>query len=211
MCREGSKECDGADKVGDKSHGGGYCTNPFSCANGELYNRIPRPHPSTKPKLPISNVPSHEGYSSPELDSLFSFWESFVNPINDIVGLDDIYRISSHGGWKAARYSLNIGVVEAIVQGGRQAYRDSWYEKLTPGQRIIRSFAVGGEALATDIIADKVGKAFRYAGLATLGPLGAAGGDLAGNTFATNVMDQFWSEKTNQYLFSRQVFGDKPQ
>ncbi|MEK6752870.1 MAG: hypothetical protein AABZ00_11475 [Chloroflexota bacterium] len=70
---------------------------------------------------------------------------------------------------------------------------------------------MGGETLATDIIADKAGKAFRKFGFITSGPLGAAGADLAGNTFATNVMDQFWSEKINPYLFSLQVFGDKPQ
>jgi hypothetical protein len=87
---------------------------------------------------------NYEGYSDPDIDALYFWWEHALKPVNDIVSLDDIYRMSSRGGWKAGRYSLNLGILEAIVQGSRQAYRDSWYQTLTPTQRFLRPVVVGG-------------------------------------------------------------------
>jgi hypothetical protein len=145
----------------------------------------------------------YEGYSDSNIDALFFWWESVLAPINDIISLDDIYRISSRGGWKASRYSLNLGILEAIVQGSRQAYRDSWYQTLTPTQRFLRPVVVGGEALVTDVIAGKVGKGFGATGASVGGPLGMAGGYLGGQTFATKVMDRLWMEKFNPWAFSQ--------
>ena len=190
------------------------CTNLYYCSKGAPRGKdnpyispFGGKHPSTKPKPAI--VPSYEGFSDPKLDAIFEFFEKVVDPINDIVSMEDIYNMSSRGGWKAARYSMNLGIVEAVVQGSRQAYRDSWWQNLTPGERIARAVVVGGEALVTDAIADKVGNGYRAAGFIVGGPLGAAGGNLAGNTFATNVMDRIWKEKVNPILF--ESLGGVPQ
>lgn len=145
----------------------------------------------------------YEGYSDPDIDALYFWWENFLTPVNDIVSLDDIYRISSRGGWKAGRYSLNLGILEAIVQGSRQAYRDSWHQNLTPTQRFLRPIVVGGEALVTDAAAGLAGKGFGAAGLSVGGPLGLAGGYLAGQTFTTNVMDRVWMEDFNPWAFDQ--------
>jgi hypothetical protein len=125
-----------------------------------------------------------------------------LDPINDIVSMEDIYRLSGKGGWRAARYSLNLGVFEGLVQGSRQAYRDSWYETLTPTQRLLRPVVVGVEAVITDVIAGQVGKAYRFGGFLVGGPLGAAGAQVAGSTFATNVMDRLWMETINPKYFN---------
>lgn len=108
------------------------CKDKDSCtADGKLYVRPRRPHSSTEPIPP--STPSYEGFSDSDLDAIFSFWEKIITPVNDFVEIDDIYRMSSHGGWKAARYSLNLGIFEGIVQGARQAYRDKpdAYSKVT--------------------------------------------------------------------------------
>jgi hypothetical protein len=210
MCREDGYGCDGSSlqktKIDDEN--GSRMVNGNSKKESKDYAKRWK---QEQEEAAYPAAPSHAGYSDPDLDALYFFWENAVNPINDIVGLDDIYRMSSRGGWKAARYSLNFGIVEAIVQGSNQAYRDSWYQTLTPGQRALRALTVGSEAFITDTVADKAGKGFRYAGYAVTGPLGAAAGDLAGNTFATNVMDSLWKEKVNPVLFSIPIFGDKPQ
>jgi RHS repeat-associated protein len=144
-----------------------------------------------------SDVPSYAGYSNEHIDEFYIFGENFVEPINGIVELDDIYRLSSKGGWETSRYALNLGIIEAFVQGSRQAYRDSWYQTLSPSQRVLRPVVVGVEALITEVVAGKVGMGFGGAGLVVGGPLGAAGGQIAGQTFATKVMDRFWMEKVN--------------
>ena len=210
MCREDGHGCDGSSLQKTKIDGenGPRMVNGNSRKESKDYAKRWK---DEQEEAAFPTVPSHAGYSDPDLDALYSFWENAVNPINDLVGLDDIYRISNHGGWKAARFSLNLQVGEAIVQGSRQAYRDSWYQTLTPGQRALRALTVGTEALITDTMADKTGKGYRYAGFLAGGPLGAAGGDLAGNTFATNVMDGLWEEKINPFLFSKPIFGGLPQ
>jgi hypothetical protein len=189
---------------GSASSGGGGNSNSGS-SGGEIVSLLPEGPACTVNYCGQPNNlpdPSHGGYSNPDLDAIYFFWEKFVTPMNDIIKIDDIYRISSRGGWKAARYSLNLGPIEAIVQGSRQAYRDSWYQTLTPTQRLLRPLVVGTEAYITDIVAGRVGEGFRNAGFLAGGPPGAAGGYLAGNTYTTVIMDRLWMEYVNPTIFS---------
>ncbi|WKZ38419.1 MAG: RHS repeat-associated core domain-containing protein [Anaerolineales bacterium] len=185
--------------------GGGGNSNSGS-SGGEIVSLLPEGPACTvnycgQPNnLPVITVPSYAGYSNPDLDAIYFFWEEFTTPIHGLVKMDDIYRMSSRGGWKAVRYSLNLGLFEAIVQGSRQAYRDSWYQNLTPTQRLGRPLLVGAEALVTDLIAERVGKGFRNAGFVVGGPLGAAAGHIAGQTYATKIMDRIWMEKINPMI-----------
>jgi hypothetical protein len=152
--------------------------------------------------VPGEDLLPNTGYSNPDLDALYLFWNKVVTPYNNILSAEDIYRMSSKGGWRASRTSLNLGILEAFVQGTRQAYRDSWYQTLTPTQRLLRPIVAGSEALATDAISGLVGAGYGAAGLVVGGPLGAAAGKLAGSTHATNVMDGFWMTKVNPGLFN---------
>jgi len=113
---------------------------------------------------------------------------------------EDIYRITSKGGWRASRNALNLGILEALAQGGRQVYRDSWYQTLTPTQRLLRPLVAGGEAYLTDGISGLVGKGYGGAGFAVGGPPGAFAGQLAGATYTTRTMDRFWYEVNSNYL-----------
>jgi hypothetical protein len=154
------------------------------------------------PKCKVPEQQSEEqtaytGYSNPDLDALYAYWERILVPFNDILSADDIYRITSKGGWRASRNAFNLGFLEAIAQGGRQVYRDSWYQTLTPTQRLLRPIVAGAEALATDGISGLVGNGYAVAGFTVGGPPGAFAGKLAGATYATHVMDRFWTEKFN--------------
>jgi len=188
-------------RVGN-SDGDGVFNPPSPTGGGSSGNDRDDRYGDIDPFVPLQcfyppDSPSYGGYSNEHIDEFYIFWENFVEPINGIVELDDVYRLSSKGGWKASRYSLNLGIIEAFVQGSRQAYRDSWYQTLTPSQRVLRPVVVGIEALITDVVAGKIGKGFRSAGLVVGGPLGAAGGQVAGQTFVTKVMDRLWMETFN--------------
>jgi RHS repeat-associated protein len=146
---------------------------------------------STPPSQP------HEGYSDPQLDGLYYWWENFVRTGNNFLASEDLYRLSSHGGWKAVRNALPLGLLEGFVQASRQVYRDTWYQSLSPNQKVLRPAVVGLEAVATDWISDKVGASFGSAGLSVGGPLGAAGGYLAGASYTTKIMDRYWMTEFN--------------
>jgi hypothetical protein len=123
-------------------------------------------------------------------------------PFNDILSAEDIYRITSSGGWRASRNALNLGILEAIAQGARQAHRDSWYQTLTPTQRLLRPIVSGAEALATDGISGLVGSGYAVAGFAVGGPPGAFAGQLAGATYATHTIDRFWTATFNSNVLN---------
>jgi hypothetical protein len=182
-----------------ESHDITTCSGPNP---GVMCPAVPELELSPDYTLPEVQQSSPGGYSNHDLDDLFLYWQIIVNPINELISMEDIYRMSSKGGWRASRHGLNLGLIEAFVQGSRQAYRDSWYQSLTPTQRFLRPMVVGGEAFVTDGVSGLVGAGYAAAGLAVGGPLGAGGGKLAGSTYATQVMDRFWMEKVNPNTFN---------
>jgi hypothetical protein len=142
------------------------------------------------------------GYSDDQLDALYKWWDLAVRNLNDVAWANDIYNLTSRGGWKRMRYGLNLTVLEGIVQASRQVYRDSWYQTLTPQQRALRPLLVGLEAMGTDVVAGVAGRNFGAAGLAVGGPPGAFGGYLAGNAATTRSMEGMWTTWFNPMFAS---------
>jgi hypothetical protein len=156
--------------------------------------------PPSRLILPNNSYPSTDpsGFYDPALEAWMLFWENVASPSFDMVDAYDIYNLTSKSGWKAIRYSLPTGLVEASVASFRQYYRDSWYQSLNLGQRITRAIIIGGETLATDYLAGVAGGTGAVIGGAVLGPLGAAAGYLGGNALVTEAGDRAWAHYINK-------------
>ena len=155
--------------------------------------------PDGQPKPNSAN----SGYSNPELDALLGFWNNVVSPVAISVDAYDVYNLSGTKAYKYAKYGLPLGILEGIVAGVSQYYRDTWYQSLSPTQRTLRPIVAGVEALMTDKIATLTGEGAEAGGLIVGGPLGAAGAYLAGATFATKQSEAFSMNVINPGLFSR--------
>jgi hypothetical protein len=158
---------------------------------------------------PIPNPTLDPGYSDPEIDALFWFWDEVASPFFSSVEMYDIYRISNKGGWKAARYALPTGVIEASVAGLRQGYFDSWTQTLSPIERSGRIFVVFSETLATDAAANLAGDAGAIIG-GPLGPIGAAAGYGTAAALVTHAADRFWAQAINPQFVPRAGLGIWP-
>jgi RHS repeat-associated protein len=197
MCREGSKECDGADKVGDKSHGGGYCTNPFSCANGEHYTRTPRPHSSTYPILSaptISQFPQAGAYPNSQ-----SPIGKYIQALSLTIGyIDDVSTVSPLIYRKAftwgKAFNPNPGLDAALGAIG-QGLDDSFNSpNLSIPQRIERVFIAGGESFLTGLASEGIAA---VVGLGTMNPIVFGGAQV----FSSVVIDYgFWPAYNHEYF-----------
>jgi len=161
------------------------------------------PTPTSQPALPIlpqpalpSVVPSHEGYSDPDLDALLWFWDNVASPFFDSAEMYDIYRLSGKGGYKAVTYSLPTGPIEAGIAAFRQGYRDSWTQNLTPAQRVLRMGIVAGETYLTDVASTLSGDFGAVVGLSG-GPVGAAAGYGVSAYLVTVAGNRFWANTVN--------------
>ncbi len=161
------------------------------------------PKPPKPPILPQPVPDNPEEPSEPSaLDTFFSFMENFVFVINDLVEGSDVYNFTGSKWYRFGRYSLPLGVVEGVVAGLRQINRDSWYESLTPLQRVFRPTLVFAETLATDWLSQKVATKMAGAGLAVGGPPGAAAAYMGASTATTKAMDRFWMQEFNPWAFN---------
>ena len=134
---------------------------------------------------------------------MLGFWNNVVSPVAISVDAYDVYNLSGTKAYKYAKYGLPLGILEGIVAGVSQYYRDTWYQSLSPTQRTLRPIVAGVEALMTDKIATLTGEGAEAGGLIVGGPLGAAGAYLAGATFATKQSEAFSMNVINPGLFSR--------
>jgi hypothetical protein len=212
MCREDGKGCDGANNVGYKSHGGGYCTNPFSCANGVRYNRINRPHPSTYPILSAPTITQFHAESPNPFEAINTYkyifndllLEPFVETINIGVPI-----------YKQTKGLIPFGAVgEGIVGGLLQAGSDLSRTDLTMPQRAMRTLVVGGENAATDIVSSGGGTVaatlvglFMIGDIVPLDEIPGAGIAFFGGMFATNFYVTQYFDNRNKIWFSEWNLG----
>ena len=152
--------------------------------------------PTDVPYIPSPHDPWNEIYD------VFQFYDIFGNPANDFLGLADVYRMSSRGGWKVARMSLNLWPLEGFVGFVRQVYNDNyfWSPDYTPLQHFTRGFVAGAEAVATDQLSDKIGDGIKVLGGVACGAPCATAGKLMGNTLGTEIGDSFWQYMGNPWI-----------
>jgi RHS repeat-associated protein len=146
--------------------------------------------------LTPSSVPSYEGFSEPDF---ILFWNLIASNVNVGLGMQGAYNLYSKGGWRAMTDALPTGWIEAGVAALAQGYKDSWYQNLSPLQRIGRMFLVGAEAYATDG-ASTLGGAAGGAGGAIGGPVGAFVGYGVGAVTVSVAGNKFWSNTVNPWL-----------
>jgi hypothetical protein len=153
--------------------------------------------PAGVPYIPSPHDPWNEIYD------VFRFYDIFGSPSNDLLGLADVYRMSSRGGWKAARMSLNLWPLEGFVGFVRQVYNDNyfWSPDYTPAQHFTRGVVASLEAIATDqFFSDTIGDGIKVLGGVACGPPCATAGKLMGNTLGTEIGDSFWRYMGNPWI-----------
>jgi RHS repeat-associated protein len=151
------------------------------------------------PNLTLSE-PDSQTNSSQDIDTLLFYWKKIVSPFNDGLDLYDAYRLSSSGGWRYARTALNLTLLEGVVAGSGQLYRDSWVVEKSFIERGSRALLAGVEASATDLLSDKIGDGGRTVGALVGGRQGAVAGKLIGNTLGTQIGDIFSSNIVNPLI-----------
>ncbi len=164
------------------------------------------PQPTLPPRglvIPNNNFPTPEnqsGFSDPALEAWFIFWDNVALPFFYSVEAYDVYRFTSKGGYRAFRYALPTGLIEAGVAGFQQYYRDTWYETLSPGQRFSRPVIYALETYITDRLAGLAGGAGGAIGASSAGPVGAFLGFFAGNALVTTAGDRVWADINQNHL-----------
>ena len=163
---------------------------------------IPQPiHPSSQS--------SYGGLSDPDFDALLWFWDKLAKPFFESEEAYWIYQQSSKGGYKALKWSLPLGPIEAVVAGVRQGYFDSWTKNYSLIQRGSRIGVVAFEALATDWAATTAG--FGGALLVSpSGPIGSVAGYGITANLVTNGGEQFWKQTFNPWFFDFLNLGVYP-
>ncbi len=154
-----------------------------------LYTPLPATIPST--------VPSYDGISEP---GFIAYWNNIWSHLNTGLSMYDAYNLYSKGGWKAVTMALPTGVIEAVVAALAQGYKDSWYQSLSPVQRLGRIGLVGFEAYLTDGASTLGGAAGGAGGFAIGGPVGAFIGYGAGAVTVSAAGNKFWSNTVNPWL-----------
>jgi hypothetical protein len=209
MCREDGKGCDGGRYVGDKSHGGGYCIDPFSCANGEHYTRTSRPHSSTLP-LPTTFIgPESARSNTPSVDYLVDYANYMNNAIDFVGDLGKATTLLKKGFlWgKAINPDPRL---DFILGSAGQIISDLDNTDITIGQRIGRAVIVGGESMITGVAADIAGAGGFIAGEI----VAPEGGGIVGYGVASLATSVYIDEKVwndyNQSQFINWGLGSYP-
>jgi RHS repeat-associated protein len=159
------------------------------------------------PQCQNMSVPSYEGFSEPDI---IWAWSNFWSHLNTIALMNDAYELAGKGGWKWSSWALPTGAIEGTVAALAQGYKDSWYQSLTPGQRLGRMFVVGSEALLTDGASTLAGGTGALGGGIVGGPPGAAVGYGTGAIAVSAAGNKFWHDTVNPWLIPALGLGIWP-